>query len=73
MIGIGVRERRLVSVFSTCKNCAKRYIGCHSECEDYIKDKIAHDAQQAHIKEQKKSYRLYRDYKASRMWKAHCS
>lgn len=21
---------------STCKNCKNRYVGCHSECVDYI-------------------------------------
>lgn len=20
-----------------CKGCTKRYVGCHSECEDYLK------------------------------------
>lgn len=22
----------------SCKGCEKRYIGCHSECEDYIQE-----------------------------------
>ena len=24
---------------STCQNCEKRYVGCHSECEEYIEFK----------------------------------
>lgn len=24
---------------STCLNCKKRYVGCHSECEEYIEFK----------------------------------
>lgn len=26
-----------------CKNCEKRYVGCHSECEDYKSWKSEHD------------------------------
>jgi hypothetical protein len=28
----------------SCKGCEKRYIGCHSVCEDYLAQKAAHDA-----------------------------
>ena len=24
-------------LISPCKDCEKRYLGCHSECEDYFK------------------------------------
>lgn len=26
-----------------CKDCNKRHLGCHSECEVYLKDKKVHD------------------------------
>lgn len=69
MIGTGVRERRLVSVSFTCKNCADRHLGCHSTCESYNKAKAEYNAQQARIREQKASYNVYREYKKARMTK----
>lgn len=30
-----------------CKGCSKRYIGCHSECPEYIGEKAVHDEQKA--------------------------
>ena len=37
------------SLKSPCKNCEKRYFGCHSECQDYLdfrkrRDKYIADA-----------------------------
>ena len=32
-----------MSKFS-CKDCTERYIGCHSKCEKYIKEKEQHVA-----------------------------
>lgn len=26
-----------------CKNCTERYIGCHSSCERYLKEKEVHE------------------------------
>lgn len=26
-----------------CKDCKKRHLGCHSTCEDYIREKSEHD------------------------------
>ena len=26
-----------MSYSSPCKGCNKRYVGCHSDCEDYLK------------------------------------
>ena len=27
-----------------CKDCTKRYVGCHSKCDSYLKEKQAWDA-----------------------------
>ena len=30
-----------------CKDCHKKYLGCHSECADYIIEKAFHEAEKA--------------------------
>ena len=29
---------------TNCRGCAKRYPGCHSKCEDYIRARAEYDA-----------------------------
>ena len=52
---------------SSCYNCEKRYIGCHSNCETYEQYKIAKDV----IKKKKEEYRILnirRYYYARKYW-----
>ena len=42
----------------TCRNCTKRKAGCHSTCEDYLKEK----AERERIKEKKDAENEMRDY-----------
>ena len=37
----------------SCKGCEKRYLGCHSECEEYLTQKAAHDAMREAERKQK--------------------
>lgn len=41
---------------SCCKDCDKRYVGCHSECEDYILEKQDHDKKSEIIRSKRKAY-----------------
>ena len=42
----------------SCKGCDERYVGCHSTCEKYIQEKIAHNAaKEAERAQYSKSYR----------------
>lgn len=46
-----------------CQNCDRRYVGCHSTCEDYL-DWIAYNrAQKEYIYNQKREDNLVRSYK----------
>lgn len=38
----------------SCKDCQKRYIGCHATCEDYINAAIEHKEQQQKIRDTKR-------------------
>ena len=29
--------------YAPCKNCEKRYVGCHSKCDEYKRFKDEHD------------------------------
>ena len=37
----------------TCKNCDKRHIGCHSDCEDYAEQRRVLDEIRRKISDQK--------------------
>ncbi len=37
----------------TCKNCEKRHIGCHSDCEDYAEQRRVIDEMKKKISDQK--------------------
>jgi hypothetical protein len=37
-----------------CKECTRRYEGCHSSCEDYLSWKAENDAEHARILYEKK-------------------
>jgi hypothetical protein len=41
-----------MTIFS-CKGCEKRYIGCYSECQEYLAQKAAHDAMREAERKQK--------------------
>jgi hypothetical protein len=32
-----------MKLFEKCRHCDKRYVGCHSECPDYLKDRATLD------------------------------
>lgn len=37
-----------------CKDCEKRYVGCHSTCEDYIAEKKADAERKAKMETERK-------------------
>lgn len=43
-----------------CKDCERRYVGCHSECDTYITFKRTREKEMATIQESKKigEYRI---------------
>lgn len=47
----------------SCQNCADRYVGCHSECEYYLKRKKARDELNEKIKYQKSLYYYFQSRK----------
>lgn len=54
----------------TCKGCEKRYVGCHSHCEKYIREKAAHEERKAaEDKEKAISVGLYQQ-RAAAVYKA---
>lgn len=48
-----------------CKNCTNRYIGCHSVCEKYIKEKQQYDLNKAEIRKAKSLNSEYDGYVAT--------
>lgn len=48
--------------YAGCKNCNKRYIGCHSECEDYQNYKDELEDMKAKIRKAKRNDSEMRDY-----------
>lgn len=46
-----------------CKDCLDRSVGCHAECEIYIKEKAEYDEQKAQILAKKKEDNAVRDTK----------
>lgn len=38
------RELKIQNIKSPCKDCGKRYLGCHSNCKEYkkFKNKLQH-------------------------------
>lgn len=48
--------------YAGCKNCDKRYIGCHSECEDYQNYKNELEDMKAKIRKAKRNDSEMRDY-----------
>ena len=49
-------------IIHSCKNCQKRSYNCHTDCEDYIKEKIEYEK----IRKLMRADRDLYDYKASR-------
>ena len=37
----------------SCKGCTRRYVGCHSDCEDYKEEKRLRDERNEQIKNAK--------------------
>lgn len=35
---------------AVCKNCQERHLGCHSECEKYLNEKMENDAERERIR-----------------------
>jgi hypothetical protein len=36
-----------VATINCCKDCPKKHPGCHSDCADYIIEKVFHEAEKA--------------------------
>lgn len=51
-----------LTLFKDCIDCKKRYVGCHSECESYLRDKAIKDKQREEPDE-------YIDYISDRLWR----
>lgn len=43
----------MINEINVCYHCRDRYIGCHGECEKYIKEKEERDKQRLDIKKKK--------------------
>ncbi len=54
-----------------CKECTKRYVGCHSECEGYIEAKKAHDDKAQMIREAKRPELVETMYRKDKSIKNH--
>ena len=39
----------MITLILGCKACTKRQLGCHSTCEDYIREKEEHDKTKSEI------------------------
>lgn len=46
-----------------CQNCTERYVGCHSECEDYKSYRDDLDKKNALSRQQKQNYRDWKEFK----------
>ena len=53
-----------------CKNCTKRFVGCHSKCEDYAKAKIDYEKQKEFIKKNRAVKIIKSDFnKVALIWR----
>lgn len=48
-----------------CHDCKSRHIGCHIDCEKYIREKREHDILKSNIRKEKS----YDGYISGRKWK----
>ena len=39
--------------FVCCRDCPKRYVGCHSECEEYLQAKEEREKKRLKIRQEK--------------------
>lgn len=54
----------------SCKGCEKRYVGCHSECPDYLAQKAEHDARKKEYdKKMEIEHSIYRQ-RSDKVYKA---
>lgn len=56
---------------TSCKDCEKRHVGCHSDCPDHIKDREEYEQLKKQIEDAKSQDRLYKDYKNKLFSKAY--
>lgn len=54
-----------------CRDCKppKRHPGCHSECEEYLKERDAIEALRKEIQANKAEDNLYNSYRHNLFWK----
>ena len=53
-----------------CEHCSYRFVGCHSKCEQYLKEKAEYDQEKKKIdkiKKENKEYESYLDATLTRM------
>lgn len=53
--------------FKSCKDCAKRYIGCHSNCKEYFEEL----EKSRDIKKKEISDNRYAPYRGAKSWSHH--
>lgn len=56
----------LRSTITVCKKCKDRYVGCHSNCEAYIKERDEFEQLKKQIEQEKQRDRVYNDYRSKR-------
>ena len=57
---------------SPCKNCTKRYVGCHGDCLEYMDRRQSVDIEREHLLEAKQQANMIRSdqiYRCSKMKK----
>ena len=53
------------SRIQSCRECTDRYLGCHSKCEKYIREKAENDAINEEIRKKKKVEQAFIEYHES--------
>lgn len=68
-------ERRISLMIHTvpCKDCKRRYVGCHSECDSYKEFKRLKAEQDNTIRKNRELENLVRGYNTEKKCKPHLS
>lgn len=55
---------------TVCKDCGKRYPGCHSHCQEYIEEKAIYDAKKAEYNKKADVYSAIYANRSNQVYKA---
>lgn len=53
---------KMTSLKHNCKDCQKRFVGCHSSCESYLKARAEFEAEKKKIEKNKKVDKEYQGF-----------